>query len=153
MTGPRYRPPKDERWKTEAACKHVGPEVFFPVVDEVSSRVTRGEFARRRFVRMMCAGCSVRIECVVYAVQSPREQYGVWGGFTMDTMRGRRSAEAWLEALGVRPAPDADHAYCGTVYGYQLHRRADEPACDACKKANARKTTKYRSARSPAVVS
>lgn len=35
-------------------------------------------------------------------------------------------------------------ASCGTVAGYQAHRRHDEPACDACRTANSAYTRDYR---------
>lgn len=39
---------------------------------------------------------------------------------------------------------------CGTYPAYQRHRRRHEPACDACKEANAERSRKLRS--DPAVM-
>lgn len=36
---------------------------------------------------------------------------------------------------------------CGTTRGYKQHRRAGEPACDACRAANTAYTAAYRASR------
>ena len=38
--------------------------------------------------RELCAGCSVRPECLSYALEEPELLMGVWGGVTQ---RGRRA--------------------------------------------------------------
>ena len=49
---------------------------FHPQNERGSARVTRD-----RAAKMICAGCTVRLECADYAVRA-REPYGVWGGLS-----------------------------------------------------------------------
>lgn len=62
----------------------VGPEVFFPV--------TTGTAAPRK-AKAVCSGCTVRVECLAYALLN-RETDGVWGGMT------ERERRQYLKALG-----------------------------------------------------
>jgi WhiB family transcriptional regulator, redox-sensing transcriptional regulator len=59
---------KDLTWKTEAACRSMDPEIFFPT-DEEGEALALG----------VCAECPVRELCLEYAIRS-RETDGVWGG-------------------------------------------------------------------------
>jgi hypothetical protein len=43
---------------------------------------------RRRAIQI-CQRCPVRVECLAYAIDSD-EQYGVWGGLTVDERRALR---------------------------------------------------------------
>ncbi|MDQ4149349.1 MAG: WhiB family transcriptional regulator [Actinomycetota bacterium] len=55
-------------WQVRARCVEVDPEIFFP---------ERGGSSRA--ARAVCNECSVRIECLKYALAN-REQFGIWGG-------------------------------------------------------------------------
>ncbi len=55
-------------WQGEARCLEVDPEIFFPERGG-SSKAARG----------VCNDCSVRVECLKYALAN-REQFGIWGG-------------------------------------------------------------------------
>ncbi len=66
-----------ELWQTKAACR--GPHaasIFFPPsqVERVQDRVEREARAKA-----ICGQCSVRRECLDYALRG-REPHGVWGG-------------------------------------------------------------------------
>jgi WhiB family redox-sensing transcriptional regulator len=54
------------RWQSSANCVGVDPAAFFP---------TRGEPTDE--ARSVCAGCTVRDECLEFGLH---EQYGIWGG-------------------------------------------------------------------------
>jgi WhiB family redox-sensing transcriptional regulator len=55
-------------WMERAACRGEDPALFFPSVG--------GNAAKARTI---CAACSVRQECLSYALADP-ESAGVWGG-------------------------------------------------------------------------
>ncbi|MEO7803626.1 MAG: WhiB family transcriptional regulator [Actinomycetota bacterium] len=55
-------------WQGKARCNEVDPEIFFP---------ERGGSSKA--ARTVCNDCSVRLECLRYALAN-REQFGIWGG-------------------------------------------------------------------------
>jgi WhiB family transcriptional regulator, redox-sensing transcriptional regulator len=55
-------------WQAMARCVEVDPEIFFP---------ERGGSSKA--ARAVCSECSVRQECLLYALAN-REQFGIWGG-------------------------------------------------------------------------
>lgn len=55
-------------WQSRARCLQVDPEIFFP---------ERGGSSKA--ARAVCDQCTVRIECLKYALTN-REQFGIWGG-------------------------------------------------------------------------
>ena len=52
-------------WAAEAACRDMGPAVFF--------------VERNSDAKAVCAGCPVQAECLAYAL-THNERHGVWGG-------------------------------------------------------------------------
>jgi len=60
--------PDEYAWMFEARCRGINPAEFFP------SDGTGVETAQR-----VCAACSVRSECLEYALVN-RIEHGVWGG-------------------------------------------------------------------------
>lgn len=52
----------------DASCSSSDPEAWFPALGD-----------RQSYVKKICQGCDVRIECLEYAL-AHREDYGVWGG-------------------------------------------------------------------------
>lgn len=72
-------------WREGAACfDH--PEVDFFAAPDSSVELTRA--------KALCAGCSVREQCLVFAIETNQPD-GVWGGLTAkERMRVRRR---WLE--------------------------------------------------------
>lgn len=63
-------------WQLQAACRGPHAAVFFP-----PTRTERREEKRQREIhaKAICAKCSVRTECLTYALEI-REQHGIWGG-------------------------------------------------------------------------
>lgn len=61
-----------EEWTEQAACRHVDPEVFFPVSE-------RGPAVER--AKAVCRSCLVRSDCLEDACARD-ERHGVWGGLT-----------------------------------------------------------------------
>lgn len=68
-------------WRSLAACKGTDPAVF--VVENFRNNVRRA--------KVICAGCSVRQDCLDYAVRNP-ELMGVWGCTTTQERRVLRRA-------------------------------------------------------------
>lgn len=75
-------PPRsdDMSWTDRAACRNEDPELFFP---------ERGEDTGT--AKAICASCSVRAECLEYALENG-EQFGIWGGKSERQRRGLRRA-------------------------------------------------------------
>jgi WhiB family redox-sensing transcriptional regulator len=89
-------------WRAASACLDTDPDVFFPVAV--------GSAASKQVERAMriCAGCTVRQQCLDFAIRSG-EKDGIWGGTTPDERtrvrraRNRRPARrAWHEAPETR---------------------------------------------------
>lgn len=60
--------PDRPAWQAAANCRGVDPELFFP---------QRGESTRE--AKQVCAGCTVRADCLDYAIANG-EKFGIWGG-------------------------------------------------------------------------
>ena len=63
-------------WQARAECRGPHAVVFFP-----PSHVERKEerLGRERAAKAICRSCSVREECLEYAIRI-REPHGIWGG-------------------------------------------------------------------------
>lgn len=148
-----------EEWKAEGACRDHDPDVFFPDRGEDTDTAKR-----------ICAGCTVRRECLTYAITAPRERNGIWGGtsgrerrkLTLASIEGRPlppivyTAEAIAAtrarqsaaAKARRPAPTPpaprgrkpQEINHGTAAGYRAHLRRCELACDECREAHRAET-------------
>lgn len=57
-------------WADEAKCLTADPEVFFP---------EKGGSTRE--AKRICALCTVRAECLEYALDND-ERFGIWGGLS-----------------------------------------------------------------------
>jgi WhiB family redox-sensing transcriptional regulator len=57
-------------WQTEALCAQTDPEAFFP---------EKG--GSTRDAKKVCASCTVRQECLDYALDND-ERFGIWGGLS-----------------------------------------------------------------------
>lgn len=57
-------------WQEHANCLGVDPDLFFP---------ERG--ASTREAKAVCAVCTVRVECLEYALGNA-EKFGIWGGMS-----------------------------------------------------------------------
>src|SRR5262245_58561243 len=89
-------------WRAASACLNTDPDVFFPVAV--------GSAASKQVARAMriCAGCTVRQQCLDFAIRSG-EKDGIWGGTTPDEpiptqrVRNRRPVpQAWPQAPDIR---------------------------------------------------
>lgn len=84
----------DQHWTAYGACSASPPDDLFV------------EGAAQRSAREVCAGCPVRIECLVDALDN-RVLFGVWGGMTERERRAllRRYPEvqSWREVIEAEP--------------------------------------------------
>lgn len=71
---------RDDDWRARARCGNEDPDKFFP-----SHRST--DESRRG-----CLSCPVRQECLEFALQSPWEPTGIWGGLTATEIRPKWAA-------------------------------------------------------------
>lgn len=101
-------------WFDDAACRGMGPDLFFP------SQGEDGDMAKQ-----VCASCPVAAQCNDYAING-RERFGVWGGNSERVRRRYKSA-------GTARANNPVH---GTEAGYRWHRRWGVPACQECRDAH-----------------
>lgn len=91
-------------WQDEGLCAEVDPEIFYQELGGTSAAA-----------KSVCAGCSVRRQCLLDALRRPGEHetggYGVWGGTSPQDRkdllaRFRGDAEAAADfALRDEPAP------------------------------------------------
>jgi WhiB family transcriptional regulator, redox-sensing transcriptional regulator len=63
-------------WQWLAACRGADTGLFF-APNELEDRGAKK--VREAQAKAICAGCSVRSDCLEYAIRI-REQHGVWGG-------------------------------------------------------------------------
>ena len=69
-----------EEWRHEAACIGMDPDIFFPAEGHSDAQA-----------KVICAGCSVREDCLSYALEH-RMDAGVWGGMSGRERRVLRRA-------------------------------------------------------------
>lgn len=103
-----------EEWKAESACQDHDPDLFFPDRGEDTDTAKR-----------VCAGCTVRRECLTYALTTPRERYGIWGGTS-----GRERRNLTLASIEGRPLPPIVYAHEALVAA-----RAKQSAAAKARKA------------------
>jgi WhiB family redox-sensing transcriptional regulator len=68
-------------WRSQAACRSMDPELFFPVVEV--GPLCAAQIARAKAV---CARCPVQTECLSFALTAL--PHGVAGGLTAEERRG-----------------------------------------------------------------
>ena len=107
----------DTTWMADGACRGTPPDTFFPA---------RGEDVAA--VKALCATCTVRTDCLRYALDN-HEEYGVWGG----TSEAERRAIATGQPLPTRTSKPIVH---GTNNGYHAHKRRGVPVCASCAEAH-----------------
>ena len=79
--------PKHDRWRHEASCRDVDPDLFFPVgttgmaIEQIDS------------AKAVCAQCPVSGPCLEFAL-STNQDSGVWGGTSEEERRTLR--RQWL---------------------------------------------------------
>jgi WhiB family transcriptional regulator, redox-sensing transcriptional regulator len=107
-------------WQHQAACRGVGPDVFYGDGDTGPARLTPWT---------LCERCPVRGECLAQVLADERNlprtyRFGLWA-FTTPTIRQQ------LED-GELYATDGRH--CGSVKGYQMHMIAGQAPCQRCQR-------------------
>jgi WhiB family transcriptional regulator, redox-sensing transcriptional regulator len=80
-------PPVMTDWRDRAACCSHDPEKFFPVGQEDSPGYVR-QVAKAVEV---CTGCTVRVECLDFAMTA-RGESGIWGGTSDAERRAGRAS-------------------------------------------------------------
>lgn len=70
-------------WREDAACLGYDTALWFPPdPDETPDEPRRRETPRLyRQAKRICGACSVRQQCLDYALEN-KEPYGMWGGLT-----------------------------------------------------------------------
>ena len=63
------------RWRPEAACRGLGPDIFFTYKEK--NRDKRDELDAH--AKEICGMCAVRAACLDYALEN-KERFGIWGG-------------------------------------------------------------------------
>ena len=73
-------------WQDDAACLNADRELFFP---------SQGSRDTVEAAKEVCAGCTVREQCLEYALRTNQSD-GTWGGLSAVERRSikRRAAEA-----------------------------------------------------------
>ncbi len=64
-------------WQAFSACRGEDPSIFFHSENERASK----KDTRIKIAKSICAGCSVKPQCLAHALSVP-EYYGVWGGLS-----------------------------------------------------------------------
>lgn len=67
-----------------AACKNKNTEMFFVDEGPVSNHSVRTAIGKAVAI---CNSCSVQDICLMTAVNSDEDEYGIWGGFTRKERR------------------------------------------------------------------
>jgi WhiB family redox-sensing transcriptional regulator len=79
--------PTSVAWQELAACRDSEPSLFFP------AGTTGVALEKINEALAICRTCSVREECLRYALESNQES-GIWGGYPEDERR--RLRKRWL---------------------------------------------------------
>ena len=106
-------------WIAQGACAGTPTALFFP---ERGGDVLPA--------KAICTTCTVRNECLRYALEDP-DTVGIWGG---TSSLERRRIRAGLEPQ--RPARALPPIKHGTQGGYNVHMNRGEAACDECRQAH-----------------
>lgn len=70
-------------WRHRAICRHVDPELFFPIGTTGPAAVQVEE------AKAVCRRCPVVNDCLLWALASGQDA-GVWGGLDEDERRALR---------------------------------------------------------------
>lgn len=77
----------EHNWRGAAACRDVGPDVFFP---------DKGRSPKD--AKAYCAACAVRLLCLEAALAVPAgDDHGVWGGTTVRERRAERAKRRYQD--------------------------------------------------------
>jgi WhiB family transcriptional regulator, redox-sensing transcriptional regulator len=83
-------------WRSAGACLSADPDLFFPIS---ATGPAEKQIAR---AKLICAGCTVRLECLEFAMNHD-QLFGIWGGTTpQDRQRERRRQRRRAAAAAAR---------------------------------------------------
>ena len=99
----------EEKWRNEAACKGMDPDIFHPEAHDTKAVFT---------ILDICRACPVRVDCLKHAIASG-EREGWWGGMSP---RKRRTILTTMNRV-------PNH---GTRKRYELHLALGED-CYQCR--------------------
>jgi WhiB family redox-sensing transcriptional regulator len=82
-------------WRVNAVCRQLPTDLFFPI-----GQGSRAQ-AQASFAKEICSSCSVRAECLDFALRA-NLQFGVFGGMAEDERRKvqRRAGRGYGLAAG-----------------------------------------------------
>jgi WhiB family redox-sensing transcriptional regulator len=78
---------RDVRWRDDAACRVMPPELFFP------AGTSGAALENIDAAKAVCNACPVQNACLRFAFETKQED-GIWGGTT--EVERRRLRRAWL---------------------------------------------------------
>lgn len=123
------------RWQEQAACRGVGPDLFFPERgDQVAAALA------------YCDTCPVVAECRTYSenLEDQMGRFGVWGGLPANQRRTSKVVQILTAEgrsptctdCGLRPVRYRDAGLCSRCYGRQRARKAvpSTYTCTICSK-------------------
>jgi WhiB family redox-sensing transcriptional regulator len=84
-------------WIQRASCLEEDPDLFFPV------GTTGAAVDQTARAKAICAGCSVRSECLAWALDTAQDA-GVWGGLDEEERREIRRARRRAAAAAAAAA-------------------------------------------------
>jgi WhiB family redox-sensing transcriptional regulator len=82
-------------WQEDALCAQTDPEAFFP---------EKG--GSTRDAKRICAQCTVRAECLEYALKND-ERFGIWGGLSERERRRLRRCSSFSRRISSRNTQSA----------------------------------------------
>jgi WhiB family redox-sensing transcriptional regulator len=77
----------DDRWRAQAACRDVDPDLFFPLGS------TGAALAHIAAAKAVCLACPVREDCLEFALATNQDS-GIWGGTSEEERRQIRRARS-----------------------------------------------------------
>lgn len=67
-----------DSWQEDALCSQIGPEFFFPEPGDTQTIV---------YAKRVCRMCSVRLDCLRFALLDPDITHGIWGGHSISYVK------------------------------------------------------------------
>lgn len=69
----------DDKWRRDAACRDVPPDVFFPQAATTGRNARIDIESKTEVAKNICRACPVQQACLEFALTTNQEA-GVWGG-------------------------------------------------------------------------